>query len=201
MPKVLICTGTAPSRRWRSCRAIAQEMSPQVTPQSHVDVGAAAELDSISLSPRTGNVTVTGGRPRLSSPRPVDLVDERAIADLPLMVADLRSRCRPPESKSSRPHLRHQRRSSSAAFAHLQLFVDGGDFRTPSSPRREASIVPALLSTKRRQESSGSTTNDGRRTRTGAVLSSTSSPTRFDHGTDSGLIIFLRQWIGAAGCL
>src|ERR1700733_14351462 len=68
-------------------RTVADKMSAQVTPQLHVDVGAAAELEfHLTLAGTHENVTVSG-TPALvdTQPAPVStLLDERAIADLPL---------------------------------------------------------------------------------------------------------------------
>jgi hypothetical protein len=70
-----------------TARAVAEKMSPQVTPLLHVDVGAAAQLDfRLAVAGARENVTVSG-EPQLVStqPGPVStLVDERGIADLPL---------------------------------------------------------------------------------------------------------------------
>lgn len=70
-----------------SARAVTAGMSPQITPQIHVDVGGAAELDfHLSLAGVQENITVS------SEPSAVDtqpsavstVLDERALADLPL---------------------------------------------------------------------------------------------------------------------
>ena len=70
-----------------SARAVAQGMSPQVTPQLHVEVGAAAELEfRLTIAGAQEKVTVSGA-PALVETQPSavsSLVDERAIADLPL---------------------------------------------------------------------------------------------------------------------
>jgi hypothetical protein len=70
-----------------SARAVAQDMSPQITPQLHVDVGAAAELQfRLSIASVQEKVTVSGA-PALvdtQSSAVSTLLDERAIADLPL---------------------------------------------------------------------------------------------------------------------
>src|SRR5436305_6729067 len=70
-----------------SARAVAQGMSPQITPQLHVDVGAAAELTfHLTIAGTQENVTVSGA-PQLVETQPAavsSLIDERAIADLPL---------------------------------------------------------------------------------------------------------------------
>jgi hypothetical protein len=70
-----------------SARVVAEGMSPQVTPQLHVDVGGAAELEyRLTVAGAHESVTVS------AAPAPVDtqpsavstLLDERAMADLPL---------------------------------------------------------------------------------------------------------------------
>jgi hypothetical protein len=70
-----------------TARVVAAGMSPQVTPQMHVDVGAAAELTfHLTIAGPQEKVTVSGA-PALVETQPVavsSLVDERAIADLPL---------------------------------------------------------------------------------------------------------------------
>jgi len=70
-----------------SARATAQGMSPQVTPPLHVDVGGAVEFEfRMALAGAKENITVSGD-PALVETRPSSvstLVDERAIADLPL---------------------------------------------------------------------------------------------------------------------
>src|SRR6202142_4133470 len=70
-----------------SARVEAQDMSPQVTPQLHVDVGAAAELQfRLNVAGALEHVSVSGA-PALVDTQPAavsTLLDERAIADLPL---------------------------------------------------------------------------------------------------------------------
>jgi hypothetical protein len=62
-------------------------MSPQVTPQLHVDVGAAAELEfRLTIAGAQENVTVSAA-PALVETKPSavsTLLDERAVGDLPL---------------------------------------------------------------------------------------------------------------------
>ncbi|MGA9904750.1 MAG: carboxypeptidase-like regulatory domain-containing protein, partial [Candidatus Sulfotelmatobacter sp.] len=70
-----------------SARVVAQDMSPQITPQLHVDVGAAAELQfRLSVAGALEHVSVSGA-PALvdtESTAVSTLLDERAIGDLPL---------------------------------------------------------------------------------------------------------------------
>ncbi len=70
-----------------SARATASGMSPQVTPQLHVDVGGASELEfRLTVAGAHESVTVTS-EPGLVDTKPSavsTLLDERALADIPL---------------------------------------------------------------------------------------------------------------------
>src|SRR5579864_325087 len=70
-----------------SARAVAQGMLPQVTPQLHVDVGGAAEIEfQLALAGAQENITVSGA-PQLVETQPSavsTVLDERALEDLPL---------------------------------------------------------------------------------------------------------------------
>ncbi|MGA2856917.1 MAG: carboxypeptidase-like regulatory domain-containing protein [Candidatus Sulfotelmatobacter sp.] len=70
-----------------SARVVAEGMSPQVTPQLHVDVGGAAELGyRLTVAGVQENITVSAS-PNLVDTNPSavsTLLDERAIGDLPL---------------------------------------------------------------------------------------------------------------------
>lgn len=70
-----------------SARAVAQGMSPQVTPQLHVDVGGSAELTfHLTIAGAQENITVSAA-PGLVETTPSGvstLLDERAIGDFPL---------------------------------------------------------------------------------------------------------------------
>ncbi len=70
-----------------SARVTAKDMSPEITPQLHVNVGAGAELEfRLAIAGPQEKVTVSGA-PALVDTKPAaisTLVDERAIADLPL---------------------------------------------------------------------------------------------------------------------
>jgi len=70
-----------------SARVVAEGMSPQVTPQLHVDVGGVAELEyRLTVAGAHESVTVSAEPSAVESkPSAVStLLDERAIADLPL---------------------------------------------------------------------------------------------------------------------
>ncbi|HKS74157.1 MAG TPA: TonB-dependent receptor [Terriglobales bacterium] len=70
-----------------SARAEFQGMSPEVTPNLHIDVGGLLQLDfSLSVAGAKETVTVSAG-PQLVETQPTAinaLLDERAISDLPL---------------------------------------------------------------------------------------------------------------------
>ena len=70
-----------------TARATAEGMSPQLSPQLHIEVGAAAELEiHLSVAGAQENVTVSG-EPELVETKPSavsTLLDERAIGDFPL---------------------------------------------------------------------------------------------------------------------
>jgi len=70
-----------------SARVVAQGMSPQITPQLHVDVGGAAELEfRLTIAGVHENLTVSSA-PALVETQPSavsTLLDERAVNDFPL---------------------------------------------------------------------------------------------------------------------
>jgi len=70
-----------------SARVVAQGMSPQITPQLHVDVGGTAELEfRLTIAGAHENVTVSAA-PALVETQPSavsTLLDERAVNDFPL---------------------------------------------------------------------------------------------------------------------
>ncbi len=70
-----------------SARAVAQGMSPQVTPQLHVDVGGSAELTfHLTIAGAQENITVSAapGLVETTASGVSTLLDERAIGDFPL---------------------------------------------------------------------------------------------------------------------
>jgi hypothetical protein len=70
-----------------SARVIADGMSPQVTPQLHLDVGGIAEMEfRLTVAGAHENVTVSGapGMVETEASAVSTLLDERALSDLPL---------------------------------------------------------------------------------------------------------------------
>ena len=119
-----------------SARSEAPGMSPQITPQIHVDVGGATELDfHLAVAGAQENITVSGAQAAVETqPSAVSTVlDERALADLPLdgrRFSDL---------ALLSPGVTHDPRSLTSStngdlsFGGLRGFqnsflVDGGDF-------------------------------------------------------------------------
>ena len=119
-----------------SARVVAQGMSPQITPQLHVDVGAAAELQfRLTIAGTTEQVTVSGA-PALVETQPSavsSLVDERAIADLPLNGRRFSDLMLLSPGVTQDPRSLTSATNGDLSFGGLRGFqnsflVDGGDF-------------------------------------------------------------------------
>src|ERR1700730_12097641 len=70
-----------------SARAVAPDMSPQLTPKLHVDVGATTEVEfKLQVGGAKEQVTVSGEPPMVETQSNAvsSLVDKRAIEELPL---------------------------------------------------------------------------------------------------------------------
>jgi hypothetical protein len=119
-----------------SARVVAQGMSPQITPQLHVDVGAAAELQfRLNVAGALEHVSVSG------APALVDthatavstLLDERAIADLPLNGRRFSDLMLLSPGVTQDPRSLTSATNGDLSFGGLRGFqnsflVDGGDF-------------------------------------------------------------------------
>ena len=119
-----------------SVRAVAQGMSPQVTPPLHVDVGAAAELVfHLSIAGAQEKVTVSGA-PQLvdtKSSAVSTLLDERAIADLPINGRRFSDLMLLSPGVTQDPRSLTSATNGDLSFGGLRGFqnsflVDGGDF-------------------------------------------------------------------------
>ncbi|MGA7221001.1 MAG: TonB-dependent receptor [Candidatus Sulfotelmatobacter sp.] len=119
-----------------SARAVAQGMSPQETPQLHVEVGAAAELEfHLTIAGAQEKVTVSGA-PQLVETQPTgvsSLVDERAIADLPLNGRRFSDLMLLSPGVTQDPRSLTSATNGDLSFGGLRGFqnsflVDGGDF-------------------------------------------------------------------------
>src|SRR5216683_1090806 len=119
-----------------SARAVAQGMSPQVTPPLHVDIGAAAELEF--------RLTIAGAQEKITvseAPQLVDtkssavstLLDERAIADLPLNGRRFSDLMLLSPGVTKDPRSLTSATNGDLSFGglrglHNSFIVDGGDF-------------------------------------------------------------------------
>ncbi len=119
-----------------SARVVAQDMSPQITPQLHVDVGAAAELQfRLSVAGALEHVSVSGA-PALvdtESTAVSTLLDERAIADLPLNGRRFSDLMLLSPGVTQDPRSLTSATNGDLSFGGLRGFqnsflVDGGDF-------------------------------------------------------------------------
>ncbi len=119
-----------------SARVVAKDMSPQITPQLHVDVGAAAELQfRLSVAGALEHVSVSGA-PALVDTQPSAvscLVDERAIADLPLNGRRFSDLMLLSPGVTQDPRSLTSSSNGDLSFGGLRGFqnsflVDGGDF-------------------------------------------------------------------------
>jgi hypothetical protein len=119
-----------------SARVVAQDMSPQITPQLHVDVGAAAELQfRLAVAGALEHVSVSAA-PALVDTQPSavsTLLDERAIADLPLNGRRFSDLMLLSPGVTQDPRSLTSATNGDLAFGGLRGFqnsflVDGGDF-------------------------------------------------------------------------
>jgi Carboxypeptidase regulatory-like domain/TonB dependent receptor len=119
-----------------SARAVAQGMSPQISLPLHVDIGAAAELEfRLTIAGVQENVTVSGA-PKLVDTQPSavsTLVDERAIADLPLNGRRFSDLMLLSPGVTQDPRSLTSSTNGDLSFGGLRGFqnsflVDGGDF-------------------------------------------------------------------------
>ena len=119
-----------------SARVVAKDMSPQITPQLHVDVGAAAEIQfRLSVAGALEHVSVSGA-PALVDTQPAavsTLLDERAIADLPLNGRRFSDLMLLSPGVTQDPRSLTSATNGDLSFGGLRGFqnsflVDGGDF-------------------------------------------------------------------------
>ena len=119
-----------------SARALAAGMSPQVTPLLKVEIGAAAELEfHLTIAGPQEKVTVSGG-PQLVDTKTSavsTLLDERAIADLPLNGRRFSDLMLLSPGVTQDPRSLTSATNGDLSFGGLRGFqnsflVDGGDF-------------------------------------------------------------------------
>jgi Carboxypeptidase regulatory-like domain/TonB dependent receptor len=119
-----------------SARAVVQGMSPQITPQMHVEVGAAAELEfRLTIAGAQENITVSGD-PQLVETQPSavsTILDERALQDLPLNGRRFSDLMLLSPGVTQDPRSLTSTTSGDLSFGGIRGFqnsflVDGGDF-------------------------------------------------------------------------
>ncbi len=119
-----------------SARAVAQGMSPEVTPRLHLDVGAATILEfHLTVAGAQEKVTVSGA-PALVETQPSavsTLLDERAVNDLPLNGRRFSDLALLSPGVSQDPRSLTSSTNGDLSFGGIRGFqnstlVDGGDF-------------------------------------------------------------------------
>ena len=119
-----------------TARAVADSMSPQVTPTLHVDVGGVAAIEfHLSIAGLQENITVSGA-PKLVDTTPSavsSLIDERAISDLPLNGRRFSDLMLLSSGVTQDPRSLTSATNGDLSFGGLRGFqnsflVDGGDF-------------------------------------------------------------------------
>ena len=119
-----------------SARAVAKDMSPQVTPQLPVEIGAAAELEFRLIIAGAGEKVTVSGAPQLVETQPVavsTILDERAIADLPINGRRFSDLMLLSPGVTQDPRSLTSATNGDLSFGGLRGFqnsflVDGGDF-------------------------------------------------------------------------
>jgi hypothetical protein len=119
-----------------SARSEAPGMSPQITPQIHVDVGGVTELNfHLAVAGAQENITVSGAPPAVETqPSAVSTVlDERALSDLPLNGRRFSDLALLSPGVTQDPRSLTSSTNGDLSFGGLRGFqnsflVDGGDF-------------------------------------------------------------------------
>jgi hypothetical protein len=119
-----------------TARAVAEKMSAQVTPTLHVEVGAAAEIEfRLPIAGPQENVTVSGESQLVDTKTAAvsTLIDERAIADLPLNGRRFSDLMLLSPGVTQDPRSLTSATNGDLSFGGLRGFqnsflVDGGDF-------------------------------------------------------------------------
>ena len=189
-------------------RTVADKMSAQVTPQLHVDVGAAAELEfHLTLAGTHENVTVSG-TPALvdTQPAPVStLLDERAIADLPLNGRRFSDLMLLSPGVTQDPRSLTSGTNGDLSFGGIRGFqnsflVDGGDFNNAFfAQARGLYRVPYQFSNEVVQEFRVSTTSYGaEQGRAGGAVINVVTKSGSNHWHGTGLYYIRDSGFGAS---
>ena len=153
-----------------SARVVAEGMSPQVTPQLHVDVGAAAGLEfRLAIASAQENVTVSAA-PNLVETQPSAvsaLLDERAVNDVPLNGRRFSDLALFSPGVTQDPRSLTSSTNGDLSFGGIRGFqnttlVDGGDYNNAFfAQARGRYRAPYVLSTEVVQEFRVSTNSYG----------------------------------------
>ena len=178
-----------------SVRVVADGMSPEVTPQLHVDIGAAASLEfRLTVASAHENVTVSAA-PALVDTKPSavsTLLDERALNDMPLNGRRFADLALFAPGVTQDPRSLTSATNGDLSFGGIRGFqntflVDGGDYNNAffAQPRGR-DRAPFELSTEVVQEFRVSTNSYGaEQGRSGGAVVSvvTKSGSNHAHGT------------------
>jgi hypothetical protein len=191
-----------------TARAVADKMSPQETPPLHVDVGAAAELEfHLTIAGPQENVTVSGA-PQLvdtKSSAVSTLLDERAIADLPLNGRRFSDLMLLSPGVTQDPRSLTSATNGDLSFGGLRGFqnsflVDGGDFNNAFfSQARGLYRAPYQFSNEVVQEFRVSTNSYGAENgRAGGAVVNVVTKSGSNHWHGTGLYYIRDSGFGAA---
>jgi len=191
-----------------SARAVAQGMSPEITPQLHVDVGAATELEfHLTIAGAQEKVTVSGA-PQLvntESTAVSTLLDERAIADLPLNGRRFSDLMLLSPGVTQDPRSLTSATNGDLSFGGLRGFqnsflVDGGDFNNAFfAQARGRYRAPYELSTEVVQEFRVSSNSYGAELgRSGGAVVNVVTKSGSNHWHGTGFYFFRDSSFGAA---
>ncbi len=189
-------------------RAVADKMSPQETPTLHVDVGAATELDfHLTIAGLEETLTVSGA-PKLvdtKSSAVSTLLDERAIADLPLNGRRFSDLMLLSPGVTQDPRSLTSATNGDLSFGGLRGFqnsflVDGGDFNNAFfAQARGLYRAPYQFSNEVVQEFRVSTNSYGaEQGRAGGAVVNVVTKSGSNHWHGSGLYYIRDSGFGAA---
>src|SRR5580693_7793350 len=153
-----------------SARVTAEGMSPQVTPQLHVDVGGIAALDFHLIVAGTQETVTVSAAPALVESQPTGvstLLDQRALNDFPLNGRRFADLALLSPGVTQDPRSLNSSTNGDLSFGGIRGFqnsflVDGGDFNNSffAQPRGR-DRAPYVISTEVVQEFRVSTTTYG----------------------------------------
>ena len=191
-----------------SARVVAQGMSPEVTPQLHVDIGATANLEfHLTIAGTHENITVSAA-PALVETQPAavsTLLDERALSDMPLNGRRFSDLALFSPNVTQDPRSLTSSTNGDLSFGGIRGFqtttlVDGGDYNNAFfSQARGRYRAPFQISTEVVQEFRVSTNTFGAEQgrSAGAVINVVAkSGSNHMHGT--GFYHFRDSSLGAA---